>query len=131
MLVSPALRQAVRYGVVGLSHNSVGYLVYLFITSLGVDPKVVVSIGYPLGATISYFANKEWSFSYERRFGSSFLRYIISYFFAYVINLGLLYFFVDALGYPHELVQVLAIFSVALFLFLALRYFVFSEDKKR
>lgn len=130
MLDRSALKQLLRYGVVGLSYNFGAYLVYLVITWLGVDPKVVVGVGYPVGAIFSYFANKEWSFSYMERYRSSLVRYFIAHFFGYAINLGLLYFFVDVKGYLHELVQVCAIFSVAIFLFFSFRYFVFPEDKK-
>ena len=130
MLDRSALKQLLRYGVVGLLYNFGAYLVYLLITWLGVDPKVVVGVGYPLGAILSYFANKEWSFSYTERYRSSLVRYLIAHFFGYAINLGLLYFFVDVKGFLHELVQVGAIFSVAIFLFFSFRYFVFPEDKK-
>ena len=94
------------------------------------DPKVVVAVFYPVGALISFFANKEWSFSYSGPLGSSMLRFVIAHFFGYFMNLGILYVCVDLLSYPHELVQIAAIFLVALFLFLAFRYFVFPERHK-
>jgi putative flippase GtrA len=129
MIAPSALKQLFRYGVIGGFYNAIGYLIYLLITLLGVEPKLVVCVVYPTGALISYLANKKWSFSYEGRYRSSLATFIVAHFFGYGINLGFLYFFVDMRGYPHELIQIAAILSVALFLFFALRYFVFPEDK--
>jgi putative flippase GtrA len=127
MLNREVVKQLTRYGIVGVSYNLAGYLLYLLITWLGVDPKVVVGVLYPIGALISFFANKGWSFSYSGPIGSGMLRFVIAHFFGYFLNLGLLFLFVDIQGYPHELVQLVAIFAVALSLFLAFRYFVFPE----
>ena len=130
MLNLDLLKRLYRYGIVGLSLNSVAYLLYLFFTGVGVDPKVVAGFLYPLGALISYLANKEWSFSHKKRFQESLGKYLIFHFFCCGINLGALYFFVDVLGYRHELVQVAAIFFVAFFLFIGMDKFVFPKDKR-
>ena len=127
MLNREVITQLTRYGIVGVSYNLAGYLLYLLITWLGVDPKVVVGVLYPIGVLISFFANKEWSFSYSGSLGSGMVRFGIAHFFGYFLNLGMLYLFVDIHGYPHELVQIAAIFTVALYLFLAFRYFVFPQ----
>ena len=119
--------QIVRYGVVGIAHNSVGYLIYLFVTWLGADPKLVVSIFYPIGASISFYANRQWTFSHDGHITRSFSRFIIAHIGGYLLNIVLLYGFVDILEYPHQLIQAIAIFVVAGYLFLMLRFFVFPE----
>jgi uncharacterized membrane protein (GlpM family) len=43
----------------------------------------------------------------------------------YLCNLAILRVFVDRLGYPHQIVQAVAIFVVAAYLFLAFKMFVF------
>ena len=54
-----SLRQVIRYGIVGVVQNAVGYGIYLFFTWLGADPKLVVSIAYPIGILISFLGNKK------------------------------------------------------------------------
>ena len=121
------LLQLIRYGVVGLFSNLAGYLVYLLITWLGVDPKITVTFLYPLGAAIAYYGHARYSFSYRGRHLNGFVRYVITHVFGYLLNVGSLYLFVDILGHPHQLVQLVNIFAVAGFLFLAFKFFAFPK----
>jgi putative flippase GtrA len=124
------LRQIIRYGVVGLLSNLLGYLVYLLITWLGVDPKLTVTLFYPLAATIAYSGHAKYSFSYKGGHASGFSRYVVTHVFGYLLNIASLFFFVDVLLYPHQLVQLCNIFLVAGFLFVAFKYFAFQSGKE-
>ena len=128
-LKSPKLRQLIRYGVVGLASNMTGYLIYLLITWLGVDPKVTVTLFYPLAATIAYFGHAKYTFSYKGGHAAGISRYVIAHICGYSLNIGSLYYFVDVLHYPHQLVQFCNIFFVAGFLFIAFKYFSFQTGK--
>ena len=128
--MQPIGKSLFRYGVVGFANNAVGYLIYLLITWLGVDPKLVVTIGYPVGALVGYFGNKQWSFSYKGRFTSSLARYVVAHVGGYLINISMLFILVDKFGFAHQWVQVVAICVVAGFLFLAMRFFVFPESRR-
>ena len=119
--------QLVRYGLVGITTNSLGYLVYLLITYYGVEPKVFITFSYPIGATIGFFGNRQWAFAHKGSLLGSGARYVIAHFFGYLINLILLVIFVDKLGYPHQWVQASAIFVVAGFLFVVFKFFVFPN----
>ncbi|MDG5467838.1 GtrA family protein [Deltaproteobacteria bacterium IMCC39524] len=125
-----SLRQLIRYGVVGLLSNLLGYLVYLLITWLGVDPKLTVTLFYPLAATIAYSGHAQYSFAYKGGHASGFSRYVVAHVFGYLLNIASLYFFVDVLLYPHQLVQLCNIFLVAGFLFVAFKYFAFQSGKE-
>ena len=125
-----SLRQIIRYGVVGLLSNLLGYLVYLLITWLGVDPKLTVTLFYPLAATIAYSGHAKYSFSYKGGHAGGFSRYVVVHVFGYLLNITTLYFFVDVLFYPHQLVQLCNIFLVAGFLFVAFKYFAFQSDQE-
>lgn len=116
-----------RYAVVGILNNLRGYLTYLLLTWLWLDPKVAVSLMYPLGAFFAYFGHARYSFSYV---GSKFMgaiRYFFAHLVGYLSNIGILYLLSDKLGYPHQLVQLLAITMVAGLLFILFRYFVFPR----
>lgn len=124
----PLLRQLFRYGVAGILTNLFGYLVYLLITFLGVDPKVVVSVIYPLSAVTGFFAHFRYSFSYRKGYAGAAVRYSIAHCIGFGVNLAMLYVLSDKLKFPHQAVQAAAIFVVAGILFLIFRYFVFPSS---
>lgn len=119
------LVQVARYGVVGVINNLAGYLIYLGVTWLGLEPKLAVTVLYPIGIIISYFGHARYTFFHNNANSSTLIRFVLAYLIGYVANIALLYMFVDQLGFPHQLVQASAIFIVAGLLFLLLRYFVF------
>lgn len=121
------LGQVVRYGMVGVLNNLLGYLIYLLITWLWLDPKVAVTLMYPIGAVTAYFGHSRYSFAYSGRTSRGILRYAIAHLIGYGANIGMLYVFSDRLGFPHQLVQALAIVAVAGILYLMFRYFVFRN----
>jgi putative flippase GtrA len=122
-----ALRQVARYGVVGVLNNLLGYLIYLVVTWLGLEPKLAVTLMYPIGATTAYFGHAKYSFGYEGRTSHGIARYVVAHMIGYGVNVALLHFLSDRLGYPHQLVQATSIFVVAGALFLLFRYFVFPS----
>ena len=119
-----------RYAVVGASSNLAGYLIYLAITWLGVEPKAAMTALYLVGATVSFAGNRYWTFSHKGNAAASLVRFGIAHVLGYLLNLTLLVIFVDRLGYPHQWVQAVAIFVVAFFLFVAFRLFVFPSVAK-
>jgi putative flippase GtrA len=122
-------RQIVRYGVVGLLSNLTGYSIYLLLTYMGTDPKITMSALYLIGATVSFFGNRRITFSHAGSGPKAAIRFGLVYFLGYLLNLTLLIVFVDKLGYPHQLIQAISIFSVAALLFLSLKFFVFFPGK--
>ena len=121
------LGQVRRYGIVGVLNNLLGYLIYLLITWFWLDPKIVVILMYPIGAVTAYYGHAKYTFSYNASHSHALVRYIIAHLIGYGTNIGMLYFFWNQLGYPHQLVQAVAILVVAGVFFLLSRYFVFSE----
>ncbi len=122
-----SLKQLSRYVLVGLASNAAGYMVYLLVTYFGVAPKLAMSILYGFAATIGYVGNRNITFAHKGGLVGTGLRYAMSHFLGYLINLGILVYFVDHLGYAHQLVQAIAIFVVAGFLFVAFKLFVFPD----
>jgi len=117
--------QIMRYGVVGVLNNLLGYLIYLALTWFWLEPKLAVTMLYPIGALTSYFGHAKYSFSYQGRTIHGLLRYVIAHCLGYGANVLLLYILVDKFMLPHQFVQAVAIFVVAGILFLLFRYFVF------
>lgn len=119
------ISQLIRYGVVGVLSNLMGYLIYIGVTSLGVGPKAAVGMLYPIAFFISYFGHARYTFSDSEKHSSGAIRYVSAHVVGYVMNLIVLYVLHDLMGFPHELVQLLAIFLVAGVLFLLFKYYVF------
>jgi putative flippase GtrA len=130
MLSYAVLRQIFLYGVVGVVNNSLGYGIYLGLTFLGLDPKITISMLYPIGAATAYFGHSRYSFDYtEKGFGAP-LRYIVAHAISFNVNLSMLYVFWQLVGWPHQLVQAMAILVCAGVLFLLFKYFVFPGGRR-
>jgi putative flippase GtrA len=119
--------QLIRYGMVGVISNVTMYFVYLLISYLGVEPKAAMTLVYGIGASIGFFGNRKWTFSYRGNFSRSALRYVSAHLFGYLLNLLILFIFVDRLGYAHQWVQAVSIVIVAGFLFIVFKYLVFPK----
>lgn len=113
----------------GILNNLLGYLIYLLITSFGVDPKIVITILYPVGAITAYFGYLKYSFSFRGHRINPLLRYGIAYLVGYEVNLLRLSMLWEELKFLHQAVQALAMLVVAGVLFLMLQYLVFSKAK--
>ena len=123
--------ELIRYGIVGLTQNGIGYLVYLFLTwVLALDPKLVVAVTYPLGVLISYVGNAKFTYGKKVKDYSMIFKYFISHCMGYSLNISLLYIFVDIYSFSHEVVQFVCIFLVAALLFLLSKFFVFTSPSK-
>lgn len=120
-------RQLWRYGLVGIAQNGVAYGLYLLLTWAGADPKTVVAITYPIAMLVSFLGNKQFTFAFHGRISTPALRFLLAHAISYLFNLALLYIAVDMWHWPHALVQLAAIFICAVFLFLALKFFVFPQ----
>ncbi|OUS10665.1 hypothetical protein A9Q89_10655 [Gammaproteobacteria bacterium 53_120_T64] len=122
-----AFVQLTRYAFFGVVSNSLGYLAYFLLTYLGATPKITMTVLYGVGAAIGYIGNRNVTFAHKGSLLGSGVRYFITHFIGYFINLVILIIFIDRLGYAHQWVQAIAVFVVAGFLFIAFKFFVFTN----
>jgi putative flippase GtrA len=87
-----------------------------------------MTVLYGAGVIIGFFSNKKFTFSYKGSFMGSGLRYGITHLFGYLLNLLIMLIFVDIYKYSHTIVQGIAIFIVAGFLFLCFKFIVFRSS---
>lgn len=120
-------KQFIRYAAVGVAANICGYLLFALFTELGVSPVLTISIFYPVHIGLAFYFNKKWSFRFQGHLSSSAVRYLIAYAGCYVLNVSMLKFFNGFLGYSHLIVQAAAIVIIAMLLFLAQKFWVFSK----
>lgn len=124
------IRQLINYTIIGLLTNFFGYSFYLLLTYYYNSPKFIMSLTYAICASLSFFANKEFTFNYKGSIKNTGFRYLITQILGYSLNFLLLFLLVDIYKYNHQIVQAVSIFIVAVFLFLLSRYFVFSKNSK-
>jgi putative flippase GtrA len=124
------ISQMARYGVIGVMNNLLGYLVYLTVTWLWLDPKLAVSLLYPLGAMTAYFGHAKYAFAYQGKHSHGVMRYIVAHLTGYAINVSLLYVFTDRLGFSHQAVQACAVVVVGGVLYVFFRCWVFPHSPK-
>lgn len=126
--MSTTFGQLIRYGIVGVLSNAVGYLLYLLITAAGLEHKLAMTLLYAVGVAQTFFFNKRWSFRHGGAYGSAFVRYCLSYALGYMINLLALVVFVDWLDHPHQIVQGIVVLALAVMLFLLQKFWVFHSN---
>jgi putative flippase GtrA len=119
--------QVVRFALVGVANNLLGYLIYLLIT-VWVEPKLAVTLLYPIGVLTGYFGHARYAFGYQGNGVHGLARYLMAHLTGYVLNLTLLYVFSDRLGISHQVVQFFAIFVVGAVLFVLCRFWVFRRQ---
>ena len=66
---------------------------------------------YVIGAFIGFVGNRKWTFAHRGDSSSAALRYVLAHLFGYLLNFLILFAFVDHLGYAHQWVQAVAIYS--------------------
>ncbi len=128
VMANKSLGELVRFGVVGVVHNLLGYLVYLLITWLGVDPKLAVVILYPLGMVASYYLNRRWTFDHTGAVAQSMTRYVSMHVCGLLANILILYIGHDLMEFPHQLVQLFTMFFLAGVSFLVSKFLIFSSS---
>jgi putative flippase GtrA len=83
-----------------------------------------MSLVYSLGVLLTFFFNKNWTFQ-SKASNHRIFRYLLAYCLGYLLNLLILFVLVDHLGYPHQIIQGIAIICIALFLFFVQKAWVF------
>jgi putative flippase GtrA len=71
-------RQFIRYALVGFVQNGAGYLLYLLLTWRGGDPKLLVTVCYPIEVLLSYCSNKKFTFSHTGGNAGALFRYVLA-----------------------------------------------------
>ena len=117
--------QLFRYGCVGIISNSICYIIYLALSAGGLGHKLSMTLVYVIGIGQTFYLNKKWTFIHDGKSKKTFARYCFAYTVGYLINFCIVLFLVDQAGFPHQIIQAMAIFIVALALFLLQKFWIF------
>lgn len=119
-------RQFAKYATVGLVSNVALYGVYLVLTNASIAPRTAMTVMYVVGVLATFLFNRNWTFENRGSRRAALVRYGFAYALGYIVNLIILTVMVDYLDYPHEVVQAILILFLAIFLFLAQKFWVFG-----
>jgi putative flippase GtrA len=123
------LQKITRFIMVGLFSNGIGYGVYLLITWLGVPYKIAMTLLYCVGVTMSYIGNRQFTFANTQQVRMTLVKFIAAYVVGYALQYAILYVLVDLFSIFHAYAQLCGAGVVAVYLFIALRLFVFKEHE--
>jgi putative flippase GtrA len=123
------LRQAARFGTVGLLQNGVNVACFALARAAGAHYRVAAIVAGFVGFALSFWLNRHWTFTgrsgaIERHL----VKYTCVYASAVALGVLLLTFFVEVMGVPPIAGQVLAILVVAPVSFLVQRAWVFAGE---
>lgn len=119
--------QFVRYAIVGLASNAIGYGLYIVLTGLGLGPKLAMSLLYCIGVVQTFVFNKKWSFRFDGAAAPAIVRYATVYAVGYCFNFLALMLLVDHVGLPHQWVMAGLVVFMAVFFFIGQKFWVFRH----
>lgn len=120
--------QAIKFGAVGVLNTVVGFGVILIcMTLFGMSDLVANALGYAVGLTVSFSANRQWTFGDHGPRGRSALRFLLVFAAAYVVNLIALLFVRDGLEIDSKLAQAAGAVAYTVTFFVGSRSFAFRD----
>jgi putative flippase GtrA len=88
-----AIKQAIKYGVVGVINTLItAVVIWVMMKLLGCSDVVSNVVGYIAGVLNSFIWNKKWTFKSTERWMGSAIRFGIVFGICYLLQLGLLVF---------------------------------------
>jgi putative flippase GtrA len=122
----PLVLQFVKFGVVGVSNTLIFFLVYtLLLKVFGVWYVAASGIGFAVGAINGFLWNRAWTFRGHVGDALTPVRWFVVQTSGLLVNLGLVYLFVDGAGLGELVGQAATIAIVTVLTFLANRAWTF------
>ena len=89
----------VKFGITGVMNTLVDFVVFMLLTSVGLNLYFSQVLSYGCGMLNSYIVNRSWTFKAKGKFfGSQMMRFVIANLTLLAISVLLLWLFTDKLG---------------------------------
>ncbi len=99
ILRMPLILQFVKFGIVGVSNTLISFALYtLLVKAFGVWYVAASGIGFAVGAINGFLWNRAWTFRGHVGDALTPVRWFVVQSCGLLVNLGLVYMFVDGLG---------------------------------
>jgi putative flippase GtrA len=126
--LAPEFFRLIRFGIVAFVSNLIAYLLYIVLTlSLGLDPKLALTVCWVITVVNTFVLQRRWTFKVEAT-NVQWRKYFLLYLLVYILNVLALLLFVDALHWPHTIVQLALTFLLAVLSYLLQRNWVFRTQ---
>ena len=126
MLTRKTRLELILFGLAGVKANAIYFLLYVLVTTAGVDPLWAVVAIFVFGALYSFTLNKLLVFRKPGFSARQLTRYLVIYSVVGFLNVSALHLATSRLGMNHIIAQGILVCVFALVLFVAQKYFIFS-----
>ena len=124
----PLVLQFVKFGIVGVSNTLISFAVYtLLLKVFGVWYVAASGIGFAVGAVNGFLWNRAWTFRGHVGDALTPVRWFVVQTCGLLVDLGLVYLFVDGLGLDELVGQAVTTAIVTVLTFFANRAWTFRE----
>lgn len=132
ILRTPLILQFVKFGIVGVSNTLISFAVYtLLLKAFGVWYVAASGIGFAVGAINGFLWNRAWTFRGHVGDALTPVRWFVVQGCGLLVNLGLVYLFVDGFGLGKLTGQAATIAIVTVLTFFANRAWTFKGTEER
>jgi putative flippase GtrA len=132
ILRMPLILQFVKFGIVGVSNTLISFAVYtLLLKAFDVWYVAASGIGFAVGAINGFLWNRAWTFRGHVGDALTPVRWFVVQSCGLLVNLGLVYVFVDGVGFGKLTGQAATIAIVTLLTFFANRAWTFKGQGER
>lgn len=124
------LKQFMKFGIVGVINTVSSWIFYYTLLFFSVHYIIATTIAYVLSSIIGFILNKTWVFKSKNKVSSSLIKYIITYGSSYLLNIGLMYTFVDILKISDKIAPILVLFFTIPYNYVFSKIWVFKNKNK-
>jgi putative flippase GtrA len=124
-LEAGSVGRILRFGVVGVVNNAVGYGLFVALSLVGTGHVEAMTASYLVGVGISFWGNRSWTFGHRGATGPAISRFLVANAVGYGVNFVVLNALVAGVGVPQIPAQLAATALVAACTFTLMRAWVF------
>ncbi|KAB1083645.1 GtrA family protein [Neorhizobium galegae] len=118
-----------RYYLTGILINVLGYGAFLLLLDLGLGAKSSSALLFVVSMMGNFWMSRAYVFKSRVALAPSFSRYVLTALLALLLNVGILWVFVDHCGMPAEYVQLFSIVFISVFLFVINKFIVHKASE--
>jgi len=119
--------------IVGITTVSIDYVSYLFIFYLFDIVILAKMIGYMLGTSFSFLANKKWTFADKGKEYNQVVKFLILYIFTMAVNSAVNTLALEFFSGPSSINKsfVLATMTSAILNFIGMKFYIFTNNNSK
>jgi putative flippase GtrA len=122
-----AVRQLIRFAIVGCTNTALSWCAFALLASLGVQPLVASAIAWILGALNSYLLNRRWTFRSSGRYAPEAVRFALVQCAGLALDVVLLDALTRDAGLHQLLAQAMVYPATTIATFLLSRHWAFAD----